>query len=83
MGGVDDMAAWTRIVWDMSLAMAVNGTEHCHIPMNPMDIHCDLKQTTKIDSAQRWVDFLFLLKIDLLEHSHFSERKVYKPLEKM
>ena len=53
MGGVDDMAAWTRLVWDMSLAMAENGTEHCHIPKNPMDIHCDLKQSSRVDSSKR------------------------------
>ena len=40
MGGVDDMAAWTRLVWDSSIAMAFNGTETCDVPHNPMAVQC-------------------------------------------
>ena len=47
MGGIDDMAAWTRLVWDSSLAMALNGTESCHIPKNPMDVQCGLDRTSE------------------------------------
>ncbi len=59
MGGVDDMAAWTRLVWDMSLSMALNGTEHCYVPHNPMDISCDQKQAPmKEDSKQKLNDLI-------------------------
>ena len=63
MGGVDDMAAWTRLVWDMSLSMAFNGTDHCHVPHNPMDVSCDLKRSPdkKDDSHQRLKLFVFYL----------------------
>lgn len=40
MGGVDDMSVWTRLVWDLSLTLAANGTEDCYIPKNPMNIDC-------------------------------------------
>ena len=39
-GGMEDMAAWTRLVWDQTLWMAVNGPENCHIEQNPLNIHC-------------------------------------------
>ena len=54
MGGIDDMAAWTRLVWDLSLEMASNGTDNCYIPENPMEITCDIQQSPKIDSPRRY-----------------------------
>jgi len=41
MGGINDMAAWTQIVWDSSIQMALNGPEYCHIERNPMNIYCN------------------------------------------
>ena len=41
LGGINDMAAWTQIVWDTSLEMATQGTEHCHIVKNPLEIYCN------------------------------------------
>jgi hypothetical protein len=54
MGGVDDMAVWTRLVWDSSLAMAANGTEDCYVPHNPMEIQCGIKAEGR---PQRSVSF--------------------------
>ena len=39
-GGMEDMAAWTRLVWDQTLWMAANGPENCHVEHNPLNIHC-------------------------------------------
>jgi glycosylphosphatidylinositol phospholipase D len=45
LGGVDDMASWTRLVWDTAAFMLVNGTDNCNITDNPMTIQCgDQKQ---------------------------------------
>ena len=41
LGGINDMAAWTQISWDTSLEMATQGTEHCHIVKNPLEIYCN------------------------------------------
>ena len=39
-GGMEDMAAWTRLAWDTTLWMAVNGPENCHVEKNPLNLHC-------------------------------------------
>ena len=39
-GGMEDMAAWTRLAWDTTLWMAANGPENCHIEHNPLNMHC-------------------------------------------
>ncbi len=40
MGGINDMAAWTRLAWDNNMAMAVNGTDSCVFDDNPLEIVC-------------------------------------------
>jgi len=49
MGGVDDMSVWTRLVWDLSLSLAANGTEDCYIPKNPMNIDCSRKHSGNLE----------------------------------
>lgn len=39
-GGMEDMAAWTRLAWDTTLWMAAYGPENCHIEHNPLNLHC-------------------------------------------
>ena len=41
LGGINDMAYWTQLVWDQSLIMATEGTENCKIVKNPMEISCN------------------------------------------
>lgn len=41
MGGINDMAAWTQLVWDTSIQMAQIGPDNCHIEKNPMNIYCN------------------------------------------
>lgn len=46
LGGIDDMASWTKLAWDESVSMAVNGTDNCHIVSNPLHIHCNQDETS-------------------------------------
>ena len=71
LGGINDMAAWTQIVWDTSIEMAKYGPENCHIETNPMNIYCNGSSTGfserfQLDSKkERKVHFFDHLKTDL------------------
>jgi len=40
LGGLDDMAMWTAIIWREAVTALFNGTETCSIPVNTMGFHC-------------------------------------------
>ncbi|XP_041357023.1 phosphatidylinositol-glycan-specific phospholipase D-like [Gigantopelta aegis] len=40
VGGVDDMAAWTQIIWKDFIHMLEHGQKGCNLPHNPLFINC-------------------------------------------
>lgn len=40
LGGLDDMATWTSLVWRQAARALINGTDHCDIPHNTLALNC-------------------------------------------
>ena len=40
IGGLDDNAAWTTLLWHDAITMIHNGTNSCQHSKNPVDVHC-------------------------------------------
>ncbi|XP_023343667.1 phosphatidylinositol-glycan-specific phospholipase D-like isoform X2 [Eurytemora carolleeae] len=40
LGGLDDMATWTAIIWEQAAIAIFNGTEGCSIPENTLGFTC-------------------------------------------
>jgi len=41
LGGLDDMAAWTSLVWEQAAVALSGGTQDCDIPHNTLELSCN------------------------------------------
>ena len=46
LGGLDDMSAWTSLVWRQAARALINGTEKCDVPHNALALNCDEDETS-------------------------------------
>lgn len=41
LGGLDDMSAWTSMVWSQAATALLGGTQDCDIPHNTLGLNCE------------------------------------------
>jgi glycosylphosphatidylinositol phospholipase D len=72
LGGMNDMAAWTQIVWDKYLVMMQNGT--CDSPDSPISITCTASTPREEGGDLEEPDFNPLYSGNMTR-KHFAEHK--------
>jgi len=44
LGGLDDMAVWTSLVWEQAAKALLGGTQNCDIPHNTLALSCNRRE---------------------------------------
>ena len=66
LGGLDDMATWTSIVWRQAATALLNGTENCDIPHNTLGLSCHMESVVEMMSENVYHDPAELIQFEFL-----------------
>ena len=66
LGGLDDMATWTSIVWRQAATALLNGTENCDIPHNTLGLSCGMESVVEMMSENVYHDAAELIQFEFL-----------------